>query len=162
LLSALVAARYTYGRGLTDTEIADQVVTFFMGGTETIATTLAWALYLLDRHPDIAARLHNEVDTVLAGRLACHADLPRLALTGRIITETLRLYPPTWFLTRVVAEDTDLGGRHRLCAGTTNYRPLFRPCVGRYSSLYCTYANTADLTAQRQAQRVCRRSSADP
>ena len=32
-------------------------------------------------------------------------------LTGRIITETLRLYPPGWFLTRTVTRDTELAGQ---------------------------------------------------
>ncbi|WP_433192136.1 cytochrome P450 [Nocardia sp. CA-107356] len=120
LLSMLLAARDTAtdGRGLTDTELADQIIGFFIAGTETTATTLAWALYLLDRHPEIANRLHHEVDTVLTDRHAHYADLPHLALTGRIITETLRLRPPAWLLTREVTEDTDLGG-HRLLAGTT-------------------------------------------
>lgn len=118
LLSALLAARDTDGCGLADAEVADQIITFFVAGTETTAAALAWALYLLDRHPDIADRLRAEVDTVLAGRPARHADLLHLELTGRIITETLRLYPPGWFLTRIVGEDTELGG-HTLRAGTT-------------------------------------------
>ncbi|MFI5541959.1 cytochrome P450 [Nocardia sp. NPDC051929] len=118
LLSALLAARDGDGCGLTDADIADQIITFFMAGTETTATTLAWVLYLLDRHPGIADRLHSEVDTVLSGRPARHGDLPDLQVTGRIITETLRLYPPGWFVTRVVTEDTDLG-EHRVRAGTT-------------------------------------------
>ncbi|MFG2878963.1 cytochrome P450 [Streptomyces sp. NPDC048337] len=117
LLSALLAARDTDGRGLSDSDIADQIITFFGAGTETTASALAWALYLLDRHPRIADRLHHEVDTVLAGRPARHADMPHLTLTGRIITEVMRLYPPAWLLTRVVSEDTELGGRH-LRAGT--------------------------------------------
>ncbi|MFI9503637.1 cytochrome P450 [Nocardia sp. NPDC052566] len=118
LLSALVTARDTEGNGLSDTEIRDQIVSMFLGGTHTTAATLAWALYLLDRHPGIAGRLHTELDTVLAGRPARYDDLPRLPLTGRIITETLRLWPPIWFLTRTVTEDTELGG-HALAKGTT-------------------------------------------
>jgi pentalenene oxygenase len=118
LLSALLAARDDDGSGLTDTEIADQIITFFLGGTETTATALAWALYLVDRHPEVAERLHTEVDTVLAGRCAQHSDLPHLQLTGRIITETLRLRPPIWLIFRLATEDTELGG-HRIAAGTT-------------------------------------------
>ncbi|WP_275477346.1 cytochrome P450 [Streptomyces roseifaciens] len=32
----------------------------------------------------------------------------RLELTGRILTETLRLYPPGWMFTRTVTTDTSL------------------------------------------------------
>ncbi|BDH13402.1 hypothetical protein HOK021_45810 [Streptomyces hygroscopicus] len=95
LLSALVAARDPEdgGRGMTDAEISDTILTVFLAGTETTASTLAWALDLLARHPEIEQRLHTEVDTVLRGNPATHADLPRLELTERIIDETLRLYP---------------------------------------------------------------------
>nr|WP_138968800.1 cytochrome P450 [Streptomyces sp. YIM 121038] len=99
--------------------LIDQIVSFFVAGVETVATTLAWALHLLANHPDVLARLHTEVDTVLDGRTAAaFDDLPRLKLTGRILTETLRLYPPAWMLTRTTAMDTDFAGHH-IPAGTT-------------------------------------------
>nr|WP_281278340.1 cytochrome P450 [Nocardia tenerifensis] len=118
LFSALVFARDRDGGRLSDTEIIDQVVTFFFAGTDTTATVLAWALSLLDRHPEVVARLHTEVDSVLAGRPARHEDLARLPYTERVIAETLRLRPPAWLQTRAVSEDTELGGQP-LPAGTT-------------------------------------------
>ncbi|MFG1795821.1 cytochrome P450 [Nocardia sp. NPDC049149] len=118
LLAALLTARDSDGSRLSDAEVRDQVVTFFLAGTESTAAVLAWTLHLLDRHPDIAERLHTELDAVLAGRPARYEDLPQLPLTGRIITEALRLWPPVWLVTRVLREDTELGG-HRLTAGTT-------------------------------------------
>ncbi|MCC2276042.1 cytochrome P450 [Streptomyces sp. ET3-23] len=120
LLSALLAARdpETGGHGLTDTEITDEVTSFFLAGTETTSAILAWALYLLGRHPHIERRLHTEADTVLSGNPPVHDHLPRLELTRRIITETLRMYPPIWFLTRTVTADTRLG-HHALPVSTT-------------------------------------------
>lgn len=122
LLSALLHPDGSTGHALeqplTDAELYDQVVTFFAGGTETTAATVAWALHLLGRHPHIRQRLHDEVDTVLGGKPAGFEDLPALDLTGRVITETLRLYPPVWMLTRTVTQDTLLG-THHLTAGTT-------------------------------------------
>jgi cytochrome P450 len=121
LLTALLTARDDAADGapaLTDAEITDQLVIFYLAGTESTAVTLSWALYLLARHPGIQHRLHAEADTVLAGRLAAtYDDLPRLELTGRIVTETLRLYPPAWMITRTVTAGTRLGD-HLLPAGT--------------------------------------------
>ena len=123
LLSMLVAARDTGtdtgapGQSLSDTEITDQILTFLFGGTETSAALLTSALYLLARHPDIQRQLQDEVDTVLAGATPAHADLPRLELTGRILTETLRIYPPAWIITRTTTTDTTLG-THFIPAGT--------------------------------------------
>lgn len=121
LLSALLVTRADAqgtNQRLTDDEIVDQVRTFFIAATETTSTTLAWALYLVTCHPAIEKRLQQEVDEVLAGRIATFDDLPKLKLTGRIITETLRLYPPGWVFTRTVTADTQIGG-HPVPAGTT-------------------------------------------
>ncbi|MER8029705.1 cytochrome P450 [Streptomyces bauhiniae] len=120
LLSALVAARDPDdgNRGLTDAEISDTIAAVFLAGTETTASALASALDLLARHPEIERRLHAEVDSVLRGSPATHADVSRLLLTERVITEALRLYAPVWFITRTVTRDTHLGG-HPLPAGAS-------------------------------------------
>ncbi|GAA5188727.1 cytochrome P450 [Rugosimonospora acidiphila] len=120
LLSALLTARDVDGDGggLAEAEISDQVITFFLGGPESTANALAWALHLVAQHPHVEERLYAELDSVLAGALPTLDHLPRLALTGRIITETLRLYPPLWMLTRVTTAPVQLGD-HRLPANTT-------------------------------------------
>jgi cytochrome P450 len=123
LLSMLAAARDATtlgaaGQRLSGIEICDQAVTFLFGGTETTAALLASALYLLARHPDIQRQLQHEVDTVLAGAMPSYEDLPRLELAGRFLSETLRIYPPVWIITRTTTTDTRLG-RHSIPAGTT-------------------------------------------
>ncbi len=118
LLSTLLTARDPADRqGLSDTEIVDQVITFFLAGSETTATALAWAVHLLADHPEIERQLHAEVDAVLAGAVARFEDLPKLKLTSGVVTETLRMYPPAWTLARTTTIDTHLGG-HPLPAGS--------------------------------------------
>jgi pentalenene oxygenase len=117
LLAALLAPSDERGDTLSDIEISDQVMIFFLAGTDTAAIALAWALHLLSRHPTIQQRLHREAEGILAGRAAGFDDIPGLELTGRVITESLRLYPPAWILTRVTSSETLLGG-HRIHAGT--------------------------------------------
>lgn len=102
---------------LTDTEIADQVLTFFAAGTETIASGLTWALYVLAGDSALAQAVREEVDTVLHGQLAAPEHLDALNLVGRVVEETLRMYPPVWMLTRSVTCPTNLGG-HFLSPGT--------------------------------------------
>ena len=79
---------------------------------------MSWALHLLSGHPGLRDQVYAEVDTVLAGAPVGPQHLPRLELTGRVVTEAVRLYPPGWLLTRTVTADTTLGG-HTLLAGTT-------------------------------------------
>lgn len=115
ICSALLAAQAPTADGtlqsLSDSELIDQCVSFFAAGTESTAAALAWALYFLAVHPDVGDRLRDEVDAVLtsAGPPALE-DVPRLPFAGRVITETLRLYPPGWFVTRMTTCDTELGG----------------------------------------------------
>jgi pentalenene oxygenase len=123
LLSMLLAVRDENGQGLTDTEIHDQVFAFYLGGSETAAPALAWSLYLLACDPLVRQRLHDEVDAVLDGRLAEYDDLPQLDLTRRVITETLRLHPPAWLLTRVTTKDTELAGQHLPIGSNVLYSP---------------------------------------
>ena len=95
LLSRLIAARDgETGVGMTAREVRDQVVTIFVAGHETTAAAMAWIWYLLSQHPAEEARLHAELDTVLAGRAPSHEDLPNLPYTRMVIEEAMRLYPP--------------------------------------------------------------------
>ncbi|WP_086821692.1 cytochrome P450 [Allokutzneria sp. NRRL B-24872] len=124
LLSMLVAAQDVGDNGdriqprLSDQELIDTTTTYLIGGSDTTASLVSWALYLIALHPDVERELHAEVDSVLAGGPAIFGHLPRLEVTSRIITETLRHRPPAWIFTRFTTRDTDLGGYH-LPAGTT-------------------------------------------
>ncbi|WP_438296213.1 cytochrome P450 [Streptomyces sp. HUAS TT7] len=135
LLSALLAARDEAGdgRALSDAEVMDQVMTLFLAGSATTANGLTNALYLLARHPELERRLHTEVDDVLAGGVAAVEHLPHLAVTHRIVTETLRAYPPAWLLTRVVSADTTLGGHHVSAGSTVVFSPYV---IHRRGDLY--------------------------
>jgi cytochrome P450 len=81
-----------------------------VAGHETTANALSWLWYLLARHPDAEARLHDEVDRVLGGRTPGHADLARLAWTRMVIEEALRLYPPAHAVSRIAIGDDRIGG----------------------------------------------------
>ena len=95
---------------VSDTELRDQVLTIAMAGHETTAKNLTWTLYLLDRHPEVAARVTAEVDATLGGRVPVAADLPRLTLCRQVIEEALRLYPPVWQISRRAAGPDTVGG----------------------------------------------------
>ncbi|QIS21508.1 cytochrome P450 [Nocardia terpenica] len=116
LLASMIIARDA-DTGLTDTELADQAMTFLNAGTETTRSAMAWALSLLARHPHIQQQLHKETVTAPAGSDSAASSRHGSTLCGRIIDETLRLYPPAWILTRRVSTDTKLGS-HDLPRGT--------------------------------------------
>lgn len=110
LLSAVLAARSETGDSLSDAEVFDEIMTVLVGGTDSVASTLMWALYLLARHPEVQTRLQAEVDSVLAGGPLRAEHLPRLELAEAVVTETLRMYPTGWLFTRTTVQDTMLRG----------------------------------------------------
>jgi len=60
---------------------------------------------LLAGHPQAQAALSEELDRVLNGRDPTHGDLPALAYTRNVITESMRLYPPADVLGREAKVD---------------------------------------------------------
>jgi cytochrome P450 len=114
LLEVLLSAQDPESAGrlqaLSDSEVVEQVLTFFLAGAETTANMLAWALYELARSPDLQDRLYAQAAGVLSGALPSFEVLPELTFADHVITEALRMYPSAWFLTRTVTSDTELGG----------------------------------------------------
>lgn len=99
------------GTGMTDEQARDEAVTLFRAGHDATAAGLVWTWYLIADHPEVEARLLEEVDAVLGTRPATYSDLPRLRYTEMVVKESMRLYPPTWALFgREPADDVELGG----------------------------------------------------
>jgi cytochrome P450 len=111
LLSMLMLSVDEDGAVMDDRQLRDEVATLFAAGHETTSNALSWTWYLLAQHPQVEAKLHAELDGVLAGRHPTLADLPNLPYTLQIIKESMRLYPPAWILNgRIALEDVQLGG----------------------------------------------------
>ena len=133
LLSILIAAHKERSSALSEEEIHDQVLTFAGTAVETIADLLCSALHLIGARPQAQAHLQAEADAVLGGRIATYDDIPQLAVTSRIISETLRLWPPLWMSTRITTADTTLG-EYAVPAGST---VIFSPyLMGRRADLH--------------------------
>ncbi len=110
LISLLLAARDENGTQLTDEEIRDDAMSILVAGHETTAYTLTFAFYLLTRHPELYAKLQQEVRSVLQGRPPTIEDLANLRYTVQVFKETLRLFPAAHTLPRQATQDTTIGG----------------------------------------------------
>lgn len=111
LLTMLLVARdEASGKGMSDRQVRDEVLTLLIAGHETVASALTWTWVLLAKHPDYRLVLQKELDSFLAGRLPAASDLPELSYTRQVFEETLRLYPPAWLITRTAVAADELGG----------------------------------------------------
>ncbi|MGH3939558.1 MAG: cytochrome P450 [Pseudonocardiaceae bacterium] len=124
VLSILLTTRdEETGQAMPDQQIHDEIMTLLVAGSDTTAVTLSWALHIIGAHPSIENKIHIELQQVLGGRPVTHADLPRLDFLHRVVTETLRLYPPGWLVPRRATIDTDLGGHHITRGSYVFYSP---------------------------------------
>ncbi|HSS05290.1 MAG TPA: cytochrome P450 [Solirubrobacterales bacterium] len=106
ILSMLVGARHEDGSPMSDTEIRDQLLTLLTAGHETTATSLAWAIERLSRHPEKLDRLRQEVEAGSDEYLTA------------TIQETLRLRPVVALVLRRLTEPVEIGG-YELPAGVS-------------------------------------------
>ena len=107
LIEAMIAARDTPGSGLTDDDVAGNVLTMLLAGEDTTANTLAWMIYLLYRHPPALARARDEVSRV---RLDRYEEVSALPFIDACINETMRLKPVAPILMLQPTRDTEIAG----------------------------------------------------
>ena len=122
LLSLLLQARDEDGSQMTDQQLRDEAMTLFLAGHETTALVLSWTWYLLSQHPEVEARLANEVQSVLGGRPPVFEDVPKFRLLEQIVLESMRLYSPAYLIGREALRDCYVGN-YRVPAGATVLMP---------------------------------------
>lgn len=106
ILSLLLLARDDQGRAMGDEELRDELVTLLLAGHETTATSAAWAIERLVRHPAALERLLAEVDANTGERYM-----------NAVISETMRVRPVVPLVVRVLSREMEVAG-YALPAGT--------------------------------------------
>jgi cytochrome P450 len=104
------------GRVLTDDEIRDELIVFIGAGHDTSATTMAYTLWQLGRHPELQDAVRAEVDAI-GDRELTPEDVPNLGYTMQVLHEALRLCPPGPANGRITTQDIEVEG-HRVEAGS--------------------------------------------
>ena len=94
-----------------------EMITLVVAGHETTAATLAWVWYLLAKNPDVDERLAKELQRLDGGNPPNNIDERTDTVAGRVIEETMRLYPPGWLMTRCALAN-DQFGKFFVPAGT--------------------------------------------
>ncbi|GLZ33931.1 cytochrome P450 [Lentzea sp. NBRC 105346] len=131
LVSLLMAAPDPHTGGpMSDTELRDEIITIFIAGIETVATTMSWALHVLSTRDDIARRL---------------VDVPYLQA---FINEVLRYYTPNVLLMRNTTEAVEIEGTAIPPGAEVLYSPA---ALHRDPSLY---PNPSHFDPSRWLRRV--------
>ncbi|MCX5193770.1 cytochrome P450 [Streptomyces sp. NBC_00249] len=152
LLTLLAAAQSADDAAFDATELRDQVLIFLLAGHETTATSLAFALHLLGRHPEEQARAREEISRVLGDRTPEAADLDRLPYLTQVLKEAMRLYPAAPVIGRRAVAATEIGG-HTVPAGAD---VILAPWVTHRHPAYWSEPDRFDpsrFTAEAEAGR---------
>ncbi|WP_018923550.1 cytochrome P450 [Salsuginibacillus kocurii] len=111
LLGKLMGARdEENGKGMSDKQLRDELMTIFLAGHETTANALSWTLYLLSQNPEAEKKLHEEIDQVIGTDEVRPEHYQQLPYAQNVIHESLRLCPPAYVIGRQVDEKVDIGG----------------------------------------------------
>lgn len=111
LLSRLLEARDDQSQsGMSERQIRDEVTAVFVAGYETTAVAMTWMFYLISQHPEVEDRLRHEVDAAHPDSSLTEVEFSRLEYLNKVISESLRLWPPFWAMTREAVSADKIGG----------------------------------------------------
>ena len=111
LLARLMKARHPEtDEPMSDAQIVDNLLTFFLAGHETTAKALAWTLYIVSEAPQWEARMLAEIDEIVGKGPIEARHIPELKTVEQVVKESMRLFPPAPVMTRMARTATKLGG----------------------------------------------------
>nr|CAH7734656.1 unnamed protein product [Callosobruchus chinensis] len=110
---------------LDESEIKDEVNTFIIAATDTTAKALTSLFTIFGIYPDIQEKVRKEIiDKVGLEGEPTPEDLNQLEYTERVIKEVLRLFPPSFMISRYASGDIDLGDNITVPEGVSITIPL--------------------------------------
>lgn len=155
MLEAMLAAAAQEDSGVTEGDVAGNVLTMLLAGEDTTSASLSWLIYLLHRHPDTLQRAREEVLSVVPALGAATIDqIDQLDFVEACAHEALRLKPPAAFIPLEALVDAVVGDV-QIPKGTIVW------CVLRSSSVdNAFFANAAQFEPQRWLdEAICRKAS---
>ncbi|KAF9268780.1 cytochrome P450 [Marasmius fiardii PR-910] len=111
ILSLLVKANASENPAnrLTEEEMIAQMRTLLLAGHETSATSLAWVLYELARHPEVQHKLREEIRarevTRRGGTEFTANDFDNMPYLAAVVKESMRIHPAVYQNYRLAARD---------------------------------------------------------
>ncbi|KAF8084044.1 hypothetical protein N665_0736s0005 [Sinapis alba] len=129
LLGVLLGAKDHKRNGLSDSQIADNIIGVIFAATDTTASVLTWLLKYLHDHPNVLQEVSREQGCIREkireeNRGISWEDTRKMPLTTRVIQETLRASSVLSFTFREAVQDVEFEGY--LIPKGWKVLPLFR------------------------------------
>ncbi|XP_004505592.1 geraniol 8-hydroxylase-like [Cicer arietinum] len=99
MLNTLLNISQNNNQEMSRTQILHLCLTLFVGGTDTIASTLEWAMAELLKNEKVMSKAKQELEQIIGkGKALEESDIARLPYLQAVIKETFRLHPAVPFL----------------------------------------------------------------
>lgn len=111
-----------------DLEIGGHLFDFLFAAQDASTSSLLWAISLLESHPDILARVRQEVSSVWSPEdgIPITADhLRAMKYTEAVVREVVRYRPPATLVPHIAAEDFPLTEYYTVPKGTIVFPSTF-------------------------------------
>ncbi|MDX1471626.1 MAG: cytochrome P450, partial [Flavobacteriaceae bacterium] len=110
LLDMLLEAKYEDGGSMEEEQLIDEILILFTAGHETTSNALSFTIQLLALHPEWQERLYKELQNLDESSLM--SKIKGLSQTQWVIEESMRMFPPVYFIDRLSQKSFDFGGYH--------------------------------------------------
>lgn len=112
LLDMLLDARYEDGKAMDEEQLIDEILILFVAGHETTSNALTFTAQLLAKHPEYQEKIHQEAQAAKKLNHSLMDIIRNSPIATNVIEESLRLYPPAYFIDRVNLGADSFEGMH--------------------------------------------------
>jgi cytochrome P450 len=110
LLDMLLSATYEDGTCMEENQLVDEILILFAAGHETTSNALTFTCELLARNPESQAKILEEIRRIKTESNDIMHWIKNASYTKIVIEESMRLYPPAYFIDRVNIEEDSFNG----------------------------------------------------
>lgn len=110
LLDMLLDARYDDNTAMDNAQLLDEILILFTAGHETTSNALTFTCELLARNPSAQERIVEEIKEAQEQSEDLMGFLKNCKFISYVIEESMRLYPPAYFIDRKNLEKDEFNG----------------------------------------------------
>lgn len=110
LLDMLLNAKYEDGSSMDDNQLVDEILILFAAGHETTSNALTFTCELLARNPEAQVKIISEIHKIKSESNDIMDWIKNANYTKLVVEESMRLYPPAYFIDRVNLEEESFNG----------------------------------------------------
>ena len=112
LLDMLLETKYDDGKGMSEEQLIDEILIIFTAGHETTSNALTFTFQLLAQHSEWQDKIYEEWLILDGNNSDLMSRISSSKVCQQVLEESMRLYPPAYFIDRVNISDDEFNGMY--------------------------------------------------